>query len=71
MSVSRTADIFRDWGDMRKSTYIGGIGQAVKPLLDAKEFAGNGNRLGRYNIGVARSQNPGQCFLLARAGSVI
>jgi hypothetical protein len=60
MSVSRTADIFGDWGDMRKSTHIGGIGQAVKPLLDAEEFAGNGNGLGRYNIGVARSRSPGQ-----------
>jgi hypothetical protein len=36
MSVSRTADIFGDWGDIRKSTYVGGVGQAVKPLLDAE-----------------------------------
>jgi hypothetical protein len=70
MSVSWTAEIFGDWGGMRKSTYIGGIGQAVKPLLDAEEFTGNGNGLGRYNIGIARSRNPGQCFLLARASSV-
>jgi hypothetical protein len=53
MSVSRTADIFGDWGDMRKSTYIGGFGQAVKPLLNAEEFTGDGNGLGRYNIRVA------------------
>jgi hypothetical protein len=59
MSVSRIADIFGDWGDMRKSTYIGGIGQVVKPLLDAEEFAGNGNGLGWYNIRVATSRSPG------------
>jgi hypothetical protein len=53
MSVSRTADIFGDWGDMRKSTYIGGFGQVVKPLLNAEEFTGDGNGLGRYNIRVA------------------
>jgi hypothetical protein len=55
MSISRTADIFGDWGDIRKNTYISGFGQAVKSLLDAEEFAGNGNGLRRYNIWVARS----------------
>jgi hypothetical protein len=62
MSVSRTADIFGDWGDMRKNTYIGGFGQAEKPLLKAEEFAGDGNGLGRYNLSirVARSRSPDQ-----------
>jgi hypothetical protein len=61
MSVSRTADIFGDWGDMRKTTYIGGFGQAEKPLLEAEEFTGDRNRLRRYNISirVAQSRSPG------------
>jgi hypothetical protein len=62
MSVSRTTDIFGDWGDMRKITYIGSFGQAEKPLLKAEEFAGNRNGLSRYNLSIriARSRSPGQ-----------
>jgi hypothetical protein len=52
VSISRTADIFDDWGDMRKTTYIGGFGQAEKPLLEAIEFVGNRNGLGQYNFSI-------------------
>jgi hypothetical protein len=47
MSVSRTADIFGNWGDIRINTYISGLGQAVESLLNAKQFAGNSNGLRR------------------------
>jgi hypothetical protein len=44
MSVSRTTDIFGDWGyRYLEKTYVGGIGQKMKPLLDAEELAGNSN----------------------------
>jgi hypothetical protein len=49
---------------MRKSTYIGGFGQAVKPLLNAEEFTGDGNGLRRYNIRVAWNRSSASDFFL-------
>jgi hypothetical protein len=36
MSISRTAGIFRDWGDIRMNTYSGGIADKEEPLLNAE-----------------------------------
>jgi hypothetical protein len=45
MSVSWTADIFGDWGIYVEKTYIGGIGQEVRSLLEVEELAGDRNGL--------------------------
>jgi hypothetical protein len=52
----------------KENTYVGGVGQEMKPLLDAEEFTGNRNGLGRYNFRIG-SWNSGQ-FLLLGAGTV-
>jgi hypothetical protein len=55
MLIFRTAGIFGDWGDIWLSIkehmlniYSGGIGDKVKPLLNAEQLTGNSSRLGRY-----------------------
>jgi hypothetical protein len=60
---------FSGTGIYKENTYIGGVGQKVKPLLDAELFTSNGNGLGWYNVRIARGWNSGQ-FLLLGAGSV-
>jgi hypothetical protein len=48
-----------------EKTYIGGIGQKVKPLLDAEELTGNSNGLhGQYISRISSSQSFGQLLLL-------
>jgi hypothetical protein len=67
---------FSGTGDMYKeNTYVGGVGQEVKPLLDAEEFTGNGNGLGsqysiKSTIGRSTSGRSSGQFLLRGAGSV-
>jgi hypothetical protein len=56
---------FRGLGIYIEKTYVGGIGQKVKPLLDAEELTGNGNGLrGQYFSRIASSQSFGQLLLL-------
>jgi hypothetical protein len=48
-----------------EKTYVGGIGQKVKPLLDAEELAGNGYGLRSQYIGrIASGRSFGQFLLL-------
>jgi hypothetical protein len=59
-----TGDIYKE------NTYVGGIGQKVKPLLDAEELAGNGNGLrNQYISRIASGRSFGQ-FLLLRTSCV-
>jgi hypothetical protein len=59
-----TGDIYKE------NTYVSGVGQKVKPLLDAKELTGNGNGLGsQYSSRIASGRSFGQ-FLLIGTGSV-
>jgi hypothetical protein len=45
----------RGLGIYKENTYVGGVGQKVKPLLDAEELTGNRNGLGgQYSIRIAR-----------------
>jgi hypothetical protein len=54
----------------KKNTYIGGIGQKVKPQLDAEELAGNRNGFGsQYSSRIASGRSFGQ-FLLRGTSSV-
>jgi hypothetical protein len=53
-----------------KKTYIGGIGQTVKSLLEAEEFAGNWDGLRGQDIRwIASSRSFGQ-FLAPGVGSI-
>jgi hypothetical protein len=56
---------FRGLGIYIEKTYIGGIGQEMKPLLDAKELAGNWNGLRSQYVGrIASGRSFGQFLLL-------
>jgi hypothetical protein len=56
---------FRELGIYIEKTYVGGIGQKVKPLLDAEELAGNSNGLrGQYISRIASSRSFDQLLLL-------
>jgi hypothetical protein len=61
---------FQGLGIYKENTYVGGIGQKVKPLLDAEKFTSNRNGLGgQYSSRIASGQSFSQ-FLLPRASSV-
>jgi hypothetical protein len=61
---------FRGLGIYKENTYVGGVGQKVKPLLDADKLTGNRNGLGgQYSSRIASGRSFGR-FLLLGASSV-
>jgi hypothetical protein len=65
-TFSGTGDIYIE------KTYVGGIGQKVKYLLDAEELAGNRNGLRGQDISrIASSRSFGQFLFLESAVSIL
>jgi hypothetical protein len=61
---------FRGLGIYKENTYVGGVGQKLKPLLDAEKLTGNRNGLGgQYSSRIASGQSFGR-FLLPGVSSV-
>jgi hypothetical protein len=61
---------FLGTGIYKENTYVCGVGQTMKSMLDAEELTGNRNGLGgQYSIRSAGGRSFGQ-FLLLGAGNV-